>query len=136
MRSDPVIAYFSMEIALEPRIPTYAGGLGMLAGDTVRAAADQGIPLIAISLLHRRGYFRQHLDVTGWQTESPDSWPVEQLLEELPSRARVEIEGRTVALRAWRYEVQGLDGHTVPVLLLDTDLDENGAWDRTITHHL
>src|SRR3979411_150744 len=69
---DPVVAYFSMEIALEPDFPTYSGGLGILAGDTLRAAADLGVPLVGVSLVHRLGYFRQHLDSDGNQTESPD----------------------------------------------------------------
>ena len=63
------IAYFSMEIALSPDLPTYSGGLGMLAGDTLRSAADTAAPMVAVSLVHRRGYFRQHLDEVGQQTE-------------------------------------------------------------------
>ncbi len=122
-----------MEIALSSEIPTYAGGLGVLAGDTVRAAADQGIPLVAVSLVHRLGYFHQHLDASGWQTETPQSWSVAEFLEELPSRVSIEIEGREVRLRAWRYAVRGLGEAAVPVLLLDTDLAENEPKDRRIT---
>jgi starch phosphorylase len=136
MQNHAVVAYFSMEIALEPAIPTYAGGLGVLAGDTARAAADQGIPLVAVSLLYREGYFTQRLDASGWQTETPQSWPVADYLEELPERCQVELEGRTVLLRAWQYRVRGVGEQTVPVLLLDSDLPENAAWDRAITHRL
>jgi hypothetical protein len=90
------IAYFSMEIDLEEGMPTYSGGLGILAGDTIRSAADLSVPMVAITLLHRKGYFRQHLDPTGWQTEGPADWVVERFLEEMPQRADVTIEGRAV----------------------------------------
>ena len=73
METDRTIAYFSMEIALEAGMPTYSGGLGVLAGDTVRAAADLHIPMVAVTLLHRQGYFSQRLDAHGWQHEEPVS---------------------------------------------------------------
>ena len=130
------IAYFSMEIALEPGMPTYSGGLGVLAGDTLRAAADLKVPLAAVTLLYRKGYFCQRLDASGWQREEPNEWAVEDFLTELPTRASVTVEGRTVYFRAWRYEVKAAEGFTVPVYLLDTDVPENAAWDRTLTHHL
>jgi starch phosphorylase len=69
-----VVAYFSMEVGLEPEMPTYSGGLGILAGDTLRAAADLGIPMVRVTLQHRKGYFRQHLDKNGNQSESPVDW--------------------------------------------------------------
>src|SRR3954467_2039439 len=97
------VAYFSMEICLEQAIPTYSGGLGVLAGDTLRSAADLGVPLVAVTLLHRKGYFTQHLDATGHQTESPVSWKPEEVLERVDARTTVTIEGRTVHVRAWRY---------------------------------
>ena len=127
------VAYFSMEICLEQRIPTYSGGLGVLAGDTLRSAADLEIPLVAVSLAHRKGYFHQSLDAQGQQTETPEAWHPEDVLEAAPARVTVEIESRTVHVRAWRYVVQGITGHAIPVLLLDTNLDENDAWDRTLT---
>lgn len=131
-----VIAYFSMEIALEPAMPTYSGGLGMLAGDTIRSAADLKLPLVAVTLLHRKGYFAQKLDGSGWQTEAPMVWPVGSFCQELPARVRVDIEGRAVHLRAWRYTVKGSGGHGVPVMLLDADLPDNSEWDRALTHFL
>ena len=76
MDSDVGVAYFSMEIGLEPTIPTYAGGLGVLAGDTLRSAADMGMPMVAVTLLARKGYFHQRIDASGWQTEEPVAWPV------------------------------------------------------------
>ena len=82
--NDRSIAYFSMEIALAPALPTFAGGLGVLAGDTIRSAADLSVPMVAITLLHRRGYLSQQLDPSGWQREEPTDWKVEQFLEALP----------------------------------------------------
>jgi starch phosphorylase len=125
MADKRLVAYFSMEIALDADIPTYSGGLGVLAGDTVRAAADRKVPLLAVTLLHRKGFFYQKLDQSGWQTEEPTKWIVEDFLTEMPARAVVTIEGRSVQLRAWKYEVSGYDGFIVPVSLLDTDLPEN-----------
>jgi starch phosphorylase len=102
-----MIAYFSMEIGLEPKMPTYAGGLGLLAGDTIRAAADLKVPLVGVTLLHRKGYFRQRLDAHGSQIEEPVEWEVQSFLTEMPARVTVTIEGRTVQLCTWRYEVVG-----------------------------
>jgi glycogen phosphorylase len=133
--NDRVIAYFSMEIAIDPTMPTYSGGLGVLAGDTVRSAADLKVPMVAVTLLHRKGYFRQKLDANGWQTEEPDDWKAEGLLEEA-RRVSVTIEGREVQLRAWKYEVKGISGATVPVFLLDSQLPENSESDRTLTDTL
>lgn len=131
--ASPSVAYFSMEIALEPDMPTYSGGLGALAGDTIRSAADLELPMVAVSLLYRNGYFTQHLDESGWQTESPIDWDPSDYLVEQPERATVQIEGREVQVRAWRFDVEGLTGHTVPVFFLDTDLPENTEWDRQLT---
>jgi starch phosphorylase len=133
----PLVAYFSMEIALDAAIPTYSGGLGILAGDMLRAAADRGLPLLGVSLVHRAGYFRQHLDAEGNQTESPDPWdPASHGLHPIALDSSVRIEGRTVRLRAWEFPVQGVEGATVPVLLLDTDLPENDERDRRLTDQL
>ena len=134
--TERTIAYFSMEIALQTEIPTYSGGLGVLAGDTIRSAADLRLPLVTVSLLHRKGYFYQRLDAAGRQTEEPAAWQVGDFLEEQPARASVTIEGRTVSVRAWKYEATGESGATVPVLLLDTDVADNGDPDRTLTHSL
>jgi len=133
MVQPPRVAYFSMEIGLESGMPTYSGGLGVLAGDTIRSAADLEVPMVAVSLLHRRGYFFQRLDVHGRQSEEPVAWPVNDFAELIDERATVDIEGRTVHVRAWRYRVKGESGHGVPVYLLDTDVSENQPWDRTLT---
>jgi starch phosphorylase len=132
----PRIAYFSMEIALDPGMPTYSGGLGVLAGDTLRSAADLGVPMIAVTLLHRQGYFRQRLDRAGNQREEPQQWRPEEVLEEIPEHVEISIEGRRVAIRAWRYTVHGVTGEDVPVLLLDTALPQNAPQDRGLTDFL
>jgi starch phosphorylase len=134
--SKPKIAYFSMEIAVHPGMPTYSGGLGMLAGDTIRSAADLKVPIVAVSLLHRKGYFYQRLDPNGWQREEPAEWVVEDFLVEMPERVSVLIEGRSVHIRAWKYLVTGIAGFEVPVYFLDTYLPENSESDKTLTHYL
>ena len=130
------VAYFSMEIALEPAIPTYSGGLGVLAGDTLRSAADLGVPLVAVTLVHRKGYFHQHLDEHGNQTEEVTPWHPEEIMAPLEPHVCVTIERRQVQIRAWRYLIKGINSHLVPVYLLDTDLPENSSWDRTLTDSL
>lgn len=132
----PRVAYFSMEIALAEDMPTYSGGLGILAGDTLRSAADLGVPIVAVTLVYRKGYFRQYLDATGNQFEEAQQWSPEHLLEEIRDRVSVTVEGRQVSIRAWKYTIKGVSGETVPVYLLDTDLPENSAWDRTLTESL
>ncbi len=136
MSNDPRVAYFSMEIALEPNIPTYSGGLGVLAGDTLRSCADLGLPMVGVTLLHRNGYLRQRIDAEGRQTEEPETWPVADLVEALDARATITIEGRSVALRAWRFKIPGHGGALLPVYLLDTDLPENAPEDRRLTDQL
>lgn len=135
-QSNTTVGYFSMEIALDNAIPTYSGGLGVLAGDTLRSAADLAVPVVAVTLLHRKGYFQQHLDKDGNQTESAAIWKPEEILEPVDARATVQIEGRTVHIRAWKYPVRGVTGHEVPVYLLDTQLPENADWDRALTDYL
>ena len=125
-----------MEVGLVSAMPTYSGGLGVLAGDTLRAAADMGLPMIGITLLNRKGYFRQHLDAEGNQTESPVIWDPAKFLEPLDTRASVTIEGRPVRIRAWRYLLTGIFGNQVPVYFLDTALPENSPWDQTLTDYL
>ena len=124
----PDVAYFFMEIGFHPDIPTYAGGLGMLAGDTLRSAADMHVPMLAVTLLHRHGYFFQRIGTDGWQTEESVQWSVGDYLQLVDGTATVEIEGRSVHIRSWRYDITGVDGFVVPVFLLDTDLSENSDW--------
>ena len=130
------IAYFSMEVGIGAQMPTYSGGLGVLAGDTIRAAADLKVPMVAVTLLHRKGYFYQRLDANGWQCEEPVEWVVQDFLTEMPQRIAVTIAERTVRLRCWKYELHGVGGYTTPVYFLDADLPENTDYDRTLTHFL
>jgi starch phosphorylase len=134
--SSGLVAYFSMEIAIAPTMPTYSGGLGVLAGDTMRSMADLGVPLVAFSLVHRKGYFQQHLDPTGLQTEDIQPWNPADFCTEEKARVTVSVEERIVTVRCWRYDLVGRYGHVVPIYLLDTDLDENSGWDRGLTDHL
>ncbi len=132
----PSIAYFSMEIGIDPGIPTYAGGLGILAGDTLRAAADLGVPVVGMTLLYHKGYFRQRLDAHGNQSESPYEWSPENVLERMKPRVSVAIEGRQVFIGAWRYVVHGVSGYSVPVYFLDAALPENSSSDQALTDNL
>jgi glycogen phosphorylase len=133
---EPKIAYFSMEIGLSNEIPTYSGGLGVLAGDTIKSAADLKLPLVAVTLVTRKGYFRQKIGADGWQQESPVTWKPESFMQLLPSKTLVTIEGRDVKLQAWLYEVKSPTGGEVPVLFLDTDIPGNEEQDRHITDEL
>src|SRR5258708_17579655 len=135
-KSAPRVAYFCMEIALDPSIPTYGGGLGILAGDMLRSAADLELPMVAISLAYRKGYFRQYLNAEGNQSEESDPWQPENVLPPAKTEFTVRIEDREVHVQAWRYSVHGLSGFVVPVYLLDTDVPENSEYDRTLTDSL
>ncbi|MGH7853403.1 MAG: alpha-glucan family phosphorylase [Candidatus Binatia bacterium] len=136
MPSSGSVAYFSMDVAVDSKIPTYSGGLGVLAGDMLRSAADLEIPMIAVSLIHRKGYFEQRLDSQGNQMESPAEWTPETHLERLSPTVSVTIEGREVRLAAWQYVFTGITGHPVRLIFLDTDLDENSPADRGLTDFL
>ena len=132
----PRIAYFSMEIALREEMHTYSGGLGVLAGDTLRSGADLEVPLIGVTLISRFGYFRQEINAAGRQVEHPDPWQPEAWTVPLLARVAVPIAGRNVWVQAWLYVLKGGTGFEVPVILLDTDFDDNMALDREITHFL
>ncbi|MDO9573552.1 MAG: alpha-glucan family phosphorylase, partial [Candidatus Contubernalis sp.] len=135
-RSERKVAYFSMEIGLEPSIPTYSGGLGVLAGDTIRSFADLKVPVVAVSLISAKGYFYQKLDHEGEQTEEPVYWNPQDLLELLPEKVSVNIDGKVVYIQAWRYLVEGVSGFNVPVLFLDTNIPENDQDSRILTTYL
>jgi starch phosphorylase len=130
------IAYFSMEIALRPEIHTYSGGLGILAGDTARSAADLNLPMVFVSLVSRAGYVQQEIDAQGRQVTRPNPWEPEKWTQPLGGMVTVSIEGRDVWVRPWLYSLSCPLGHSVPVILLDTDVEQNSAEDRAITNHL
>ncbi len=135
-KSKREIAYFTMEIALESDIPSYSGGLGVLAGDTLRSAADLGVPIVGVTLMHQYGYFHQGLAPTGDQIEHDVRWYPERELQQLPNYVELTIEGRTVQVRVWEYNIVGKFGYVVPVYFLDVNVPENSEKDREITKHL
>ena len=137
-RGTDLIAYFCAEFGLHESLPIYSGGLGILAGDHCKAASDVGLPFIAVGLLYRQGYFIQTIDGTGRQQAHAhvsdfDELPVQLCRDAHNAEVRVgvEIAERTVQLRVWRAHV----GH-VQLYLLDSDVAENAAADRLITHQL
>jgi starch phosphorylase len=130
------IALFSMEIGMHPKIPTYSGGLGVLAGDILRSCADMGVPIVAITLASNKGYLAQRLDEEGNQTEEPMPWRIDDFATLMSPTVSVPIEGRDVRIHAWRYLITGIDGYQVPVYLLDSDFFENSESDRAITSYL
>lgn len=130
------IAYFSMEMALDPRLPTYSGGLGILAGDMLRACADLSVPMVGVSILWRKGYFDQVLDEHGRQHEEATEFEPGPPLRRLAARVQVEVEGRPVHVYAWQYDVGGISGSRVPVILLDTDVEDNNDCGRSLTRYL
>ncbi len=130
------IAYFSMEIGLKNEIPTYAGGLGVLAGDTIRSSADLKLPLVAVTLVSKKGYFRQEITDDGRQVEHPQEWNPSKFMKLLPVEVTVQIQNKDVKVRAWLHKVQSITGGLVPVLFLDTDVGENTLEDREITFFL
>lgn len=136
LTKEPKIAYFSMEIGVHNDIATYSGGLGVLAGDTLRSGADLKLPMIAVTLLSKKGYFTQDIDNAGVQTEHPSDWDPSRYMQLLPHRITVQIEEREVYVQAWQYDVKSLTSGNIPVFFLDTDIKENSDEDREITSYL
>jgi glycogen phosphorylase len=132
----PPIAYFSMEIGIDASLPTYAGGLGVLAGDVLATGADLELPMVGVTLLYHQGYFRQHLDAEGNQTESPYLWDPQRNLELMEPKVQITLEGRPITIQAWRFTVYGITRRRVLVYFLDTLLPENDPRDQTLTDSL
>ncbi len=130
------IAYFSMEIGIDSSIPTYSGGLGILAGDFIKSCADLKVPLVAVTLLYEKGYFIQRLDAQGNQQELPVQWNPKDFLKPLLKKVNIKIENRDVFIRAWRYDVVGVSGYSIPIIFLDTDLEENSEYDKGLNDFL
>ncbi|MCZ0964067.1 alpha-glucan family phosphorylase [Paracoccus benzoatiresistens] len=130
------IAYLSMEIAIQPEMHTYAGGLGVLAGDTARTAADLDLPMVFLTLASHEGYLRQEIDDAGQQIDHPDPWTLADWATPLDAAVAVRIEGRPVWVRPWVHVLAGPGGHKVPILLLDTRLQVNDPADQMITDRL
>jgi glycogen phosphorylase len=130
------IAYFSMEIGINSAMPTYSGGLGILAGDVIRSSADLRIPLVALTLVSKKGYLKQKLTPDGWQMEYPEEWDIQKFMKLLPETATLKISERDVKIGVWVYEQESLTGGTIPVLFLTTDVEGNNQEDREITDFL
>ena len=130
------IAYLTMEIAIRSEMHTYSGGLGVLAGDTARSCADLDLPIVFVSLISRQGYLRQEIGADGAQIEHPDPWEPRDFATPLRAKVAVLIANREVWVRPWLYVIESPLSQRVPVLLLDTDLDENHPEDRRITDTL
>jgi len=136
MKKDRKIAYFSMEICIDARIPTYSGGLGILAGDMIRSSADLGVSLVGVTLLYKKGYLHQKVGKEGIQQELPEEWNPQDYMQLLPNKILIEVEGRKVWVQAWLFFIKGLDSYCVPVFFLDTDLPENSVYDRSFSDFL
>jgi len=132
----PKIAYFSMEIGIDENIPSYSGGLGILAGDTIKSCADLAVPIVGVTLLSEKGYFYQKIDENGNQIEMPINFAVSNFLNLMPVTTNVNIDGRDVKVRAWLYQYKGVGDFIVPVFFLDTNVDGNSEWDRELTKYL
>jgi len=132
----PKIAYFSMEIGIDENIPAYSGGLGILAGDTIKSCADLNVPVVGVTLLSENGYFYQKIDEKGNQIELPIRFDVASYLKLLPTIASVNIEDRDVKIRAWYYKIKGVGGYIIPVFFLDSNIEGNSDWDRELTKYL
>ena len=130
------IAYFSMEIAIRPEMHTYAGGLGILAGDTVRSCADLELPVVFVTLISRAGYFRQEIDGDGGQVEQPDVWDPADWCVPLDAMIALPMSGRSVWIRPWLHIHISPHGYQVPILLLDANLDQNNDEDCKLTDDL
>ena len=136
MKKDRKIAYFSMEICVDARVPTYSGGLGVLAGDMIQSSADLAVPLVGVTLLYKKGYLHQKVGEEGIQQELPEEWNPQDYMELLPEKILIKIEGREVRVQAWRFYIKGLDSYYIPVFFLDTDLPENSVYDRSLSDFL
>jgi len=132
----PKIAYFSMEIGIDEYLPTYSGGLGILAGDTLKSCADLNIPVVGVTLLSEHGYFYQKIDSNGNQQELPVNFSVPDFLTLLPSTTKVTIDNRGIKLRAWLYQFEGVNDYSIPIIFLDSNIEGNNEWDRSLTQHL
>ena len=130
------VAYFSAEIGISPSIHTYSGGLGILAGDHIKAAADLDVNMVAVTLMYKEGYFKQRMDEEGNQTEVYPRFEPGPFLDQLPITVSLPLRGRDVHIQVWKYAFTGIRGKTIDVLFLDTDLPQNSEEDRSITLRL
>ena len=132
----PVVGYFTAEIGLWSELHTYSGGLGVLAGDHVKSAADAGIPLVGVTLLYHQGYARQHIDDAGIQTETFPEVDMKRLLSKTDIVLELELDGKPLFAYVWMAEVLGQSGHMVPVYFMDTRHPENATEHQDLSSRL
>ena len=130
------VAYFSAEIGIKDKIKTYSGGLGILAGGTIKAMADLKTDFCAVTLLYKKGYFKQKINANGVQEELDDNWDYTKILKDLKIETKVNIKGQDVYVKIWKYDYVGVTGHIVPIYFLDTDSEKNSDWGKELTDHL
>ena len=131
-----LIAYFSMEIGIDPEILTYSGGLGVLAGDTLRSFADLGVPAVGITLVSEYGYLNQTISGNKQQTDSFHRWEIERFLDKLEPEVVIRADNADIYIRLWRYTITGVQGSQVPVIFLDTNHEKNKPEHRKLTQRL
>ncbi|MHA1241707.1 MAG: alpha-glucan family phosphorylase, partial [Promethearchaeota archaeon] len=136
LKSSTQVAYISMEIAVDSNIPTYSGGLGVLSGDTVRAAADLELPMVGLCLCYSSGYFYQFFNELGEQNEKEISWNFFYEFQKVDKPIKIKIEDKEVLVSAWLYKVIGQSGHILPIYLLTTDIEGNEDWMKKMTGSL
>ncbi|MCK5019186.1 MAG: alpha-glucan family phosphorylase, partial [Candidatus Peribacteraceae bacterium] len=129
-------AYFTMEIGLRADMPTYAGGLGMLAGDMMRSCADMKVPVACVTMCWQHGYMKQTIHPDGSQNYEDRQWNPEDFMKKLDKKIIVTLEGREVTVCAWQLDMKGRTGFNVPIIFLDTNCEENNPADREITKYL
>ncbi|MCA9460124.1 MAG: alpha-glucan family phosphorylase [Nanoarchaeota archaeon] len=130
------VAYFSAEIGIDEKIKTYSGGLGILAGDTIKAMADKKVPFCAVTLLYRHGFFKQKIGINNLQEEFDDDWDYENILEDTKKEIIINILGEDVVIKIWKYEYVGVSGHKIPIYFLDSNLGKNKDWMKDLTKAL
>ena len=136
LKTETSVAYFSAEIGLSSDIPTYSGGLGVLAGDHIKASADIGLKMVAVTLLYKEGYFKQRINESGEQVELYPYFDYRSKFESVSDKVCIILNQRKVWIGIYRYVYTGENNDQVPVYFLDTDIDENHIDDRGITLRL
>lgn len=130
------VAYFSAEIGIDERIKTFSGGLGILAGGTIKAMADLEIPFCAVTLFYKNGFFKQKINENNYQEEIEDSWDSENILEDTRKEVKVNIYGEDIYIKIKKYLYKGITGHEIPIFFLDTHHDKNPDWIDNLTNNL
>ncbi len=130
------VAYFSMEIAINHLIPSYHGGLGILAGDILKSATDLGLNMVGMGLFCQYGNFKQSLDELGNQKDELSDWKPEDFYELLPETFEVEISGNKILGRIWKYQLKGVNGNQNPIYFIDAGSPENSPEDQKISYQL